>query len=176
MRRACVKTGRICKLQSNSVKQYQDVKWGFTLFHFSAYTETTSCSSSQFLFLFPYPASFFSSFSLFIFLCCTYYFFQRHVIHHCLIGGKDINKGSSKSWVVCVYYIEFLCTVCQDWTIWTDLNLEIKLPPIPTDGAEVLSLAWFVVSLKSLEPNKSHFRQTIIYYLCPFQTLSCVFA
>lgn len=138
--------------------------------------QTTFCSCFLFLFLFPYSPSFFFSLSLFIFLLCTYYFFQRHAIHHCLIGGKDINKGSRKSWVVCVYYIENLCTVCQGWTILTDLNLEIKLLPIPTDCAEVLSLAWFVVSLKSLEPNKSHFRQTIIYYLCLFQTLSCVFA
>lgn len=74
-----------------------------------------------------------------------------------------------------MYYIENLCTICHGWTILTDLNLEIKLPPIPTDCAEVLSLAWFVVSLKSLEPNKSDFRQAIIYYPCLFQTLSCVF-
>lgn len=107
--------------------------------------------------------SLFFSLSLFIFLSCTNYFFQRHIVYHCLIGRKDINKGSSKSWVVCMYYIEKSLCVCQGWTILTDLNLEIKLPPISSACEEVLSLTWFVAPLKSLEPNKSHFRQTIIY-------------
>ena len=52
-------------------------------------------------------------FSLFTFLSCTNYFFQRHAIYLCLNGVKVINKGSSKSWVVCMYYIENLCSVCQ---------------------------------------------------------------
>ena len=126
--------------------------------------------------LFPYSTSFLFSFSLFTFLSCTNYFFQRHAIYLCLNGVKVINKGSSKSWVVCMYYIENLCSVCRGWTILTDLNLEIKLPPIPSACEELLSLTWFVIPLKSLEPNKSQFRQTIIYYFCLFHTLSGICA
>lgn len=61
-----------------------------------------------------------------------------------------MNKGSSKSWAVCITLKIFVLST-KDLTTLTDLNLEIKLPFIPTDCAELLSLAWFVASLKSLE-------------------------
>ena len=99
--------GKVCKLHKLGKTMS---KCGMRGLAISLHMQSTAQNCSQFFVSLLY---FFFLFFLPFHFSQLHCFFQRHVIYLCLNGVKVINKGSSKSWVVCMYYIENLCSVCQ---------------------------------------------------------------